>query len=91
MHGIEQKFHYPVHKLSPRLVRRLYLKRFAELVDGLKPPQRGTGLDTFPGDACTICTVKFDNTDAKIWTRETGKCHYKCYIGWKKSRANADP
>ena len=33
------------------------------------------------GDICELCGVSFDPGDAKVWTRETGSCHfYPCYL-----------
>ena len=62
-------------------------KRFANILHDLKRKpllERQAGLTGFSGGACSLCYVKFDVGDAKIWTRESGKCHFRCYVQWKK-------
>ena len=60
------------------------MTRFAELLEKQKPRGKA-GLDTFGTDKCSLCGVKFDAGDAKVWTAETGKVHFSpCYMKWKK-------
>jgi len=64
------------------------MKRFADIVAKHQPPlmEKRAGLDGFPGNNCGLCGVAFDPLDAKIWTRETGKVHYRCYVEWRKKQ-----
>jgi len=64
------------------------MKRFSDIAAEHHTPlmQKRSGLDGFPGDKCSLCGVAFDPKDAKIWTRETGKAHYRCYIGWRENQ-----
>ena len=62
------------------------MARFAEIMESLKP-KRGSGLDMFGSDKCNLCGVTFDPSDAKIWTRETGKVHFNpCYLKHKRKK-----
>jgi len=65
------------------------MARFAEIVEALKPKSK-SGLDTFGTDTCSICSVKFDPSDAKVWTRETGKAHFTCYLKAKGKLKDAE-
>ena len=64
------------------------MKRFADIIVEHQPPlmEKRSGLDGFPGDKCNLCGVGFDPTDAKIWTLETGKVHYRCYADWRQKQ-----
>lgn len=63
------------------------MTRFAEVLETMKPqPVKRAGLDNFAGDRCGLCGVSFDPKDAKIWTRETGKVPFRCYVKWKKEQ-----
>ena len=53
------------------------MKRFEEMRQLLKP-KRQVGVE---GSKCQLCGKWFDPGDAKVWTRETGACHfYPCYL-----------
>ena len=62
------------------------MKRFADIVAEHHAPvmQKRAGLDAFEGTRCLLCGVTFDSKDSKIWTRETGKVHYRCYAEWRQ-------
>ena len=70
--------------------------RFEEVRQALKPKRSAFA---FTG-GCELCGVAFDSCDAKIWTRETGKAHFACYLKgkgklkeleeWKKAISLAD-
>ena len=63
------------------------MKRFADIAEEHHAPlmQKRSGLDGW-GDNCSLCGVAFDPADAKIWTRETGKAHYRCYAEWRQKQ-----
>lgn len=63
------------------------MTRFADLTESLKPAQiKRAGLDNFGSDKCDLCGVTFDVGDAKVWTQETGKVHFKCYLKRKEAK-----
>lgn len=55
-------------------------ERFEEVRQTLKqkPKPRITA------EKCALCGVAFDPVDARVWTRETGACHfYPCFLDFK--------